>query len=149
MKRKIKRQLPKFLANRCPDKLEFVEILPAIFFFRCIDNAICFKQNLPIQAIHPLICVMMADNKGHSFNLRFCQTCIRKESRNQCGTFFFLQFSIGIAIFYTAHWTGNIVGNRFYLKKKLRFWIELFQFTNRFSIRPHLHEVFNIADISA
>ena len=88
---------------------EILDICGAVGLFRGVDKVIRLDQNLVIHAVDPRQGVMMAYQIGDPLHLRFGHAGIGQKGPDDGWSFFFLQFSVGTAVFFSAEGTGNVV----------------------------------------
>ena len=128
---------------------ECADAFAGIPAFICVDQIVGFDEDLIVQSVDHIECVMMRDEKGDAVNNVCVERKFFKQSAYERSAFLFLQRCGCAAVFLAAQRAGNVVRERSDFKDQLRFGIETFQFADGLGIRPHLEQMSGIMARSA
>ena len=91
---------------------------------------------------------MMAYQIGDPLHLRFGHAGIGQKGPDDGRTFFFLQFSVSTAVFFTAEGTGNVVDDGGRFQQILGVRVQPFQLADGLGIGPYGDEMGNVVKIT-
>ena len=91
---------------------------------------------------------MMAYQIGDPLQLRFGHAGIGQKGPDDGWAFFFLQFSVGTAVFFTAQGTGNVMDDGGRLQQILSVRVQPFQLADGLGIGPYGDEMGDVVKIT-